>query len=184
MMQSNLYGTYRYKKFTDFFPSIDEFNELLEDNTWANVLSTSSNTALYYLLYAQYGNSTIANADENQFKYKLLSVIYSFGPSWEKKLNIQKTLRSLTEDELILGSKAIYNHSYNPSTTPSTSSLEELETINEQNTQNLKRSKLDAYGSLYSLITNDVTTEFIRKFRPLFLQVVAPERPLLYETEE
>lgn len=184
MMQSNLYGTYRYKKFTDFFPSIDEFNELLKDNTWANVLSTSSNTALYYLLYAQYGNSTIANADENQFKYKLLSVIYSFGPSWEKKLNIQKTLRSLTEDELILGSKAIYNHSYNPSTTPSTSSLEELETINEQNTQNLKRSKLDAYGSLYSLITNDVTTEFIRKFRPLFLQVVAPERPLLYETEE
>lgn len=46
------------------------------------------------------------------------------------------------------GSKSIYNHAFNPSNEPSTASLDELDYINEQNTSNVKRSKIDAYGML------------------------------------
>lgn len=61
---------------------------------------------------------------------------------------MQNELRTMSDDDLIKGSKQIVNHSYNPSTTPSTATLEELTTINEQNTNNYKRSKLDAYAFL------------------------------------
>jgi hypothetical protein len=113
-----------------------------------NSLSDQETTILFYLLYAKYGNNPIANYDENQFKYKIFATIFQYGPAWSKKLDIQKKVRELTEEDIRLGSKAIYNHAYNPSTSPSTATLEELQAINEQNTTNYKKSKLEAYTAL------------------------------------
>lgn len=106
-----------------------------------------------------------------------------YGPTWEKRLDVQEKVRALSEDELREGGKSIYNTALNPSTEPSTSSLEELQTINTQNTANRKRSKLDAYSTLVALLETDVTAYFLDRFRELFLKVVAPELPLWYETE-
>lgn len=139
---------------------------------------------LYYLLYAKYGNSPIANYDENQFKYKVFSIIYSYGPAWEKRLDIQDKLRKLSESEIMTGSKAIYNQALNPSTAPSTGSLTELEYINAQNTSNYKRGKLEGYSLLWDLLATDVTTEFINKFGICFSKVVRPENPIIYRTSE
>ena len=148
-----------------------------------NSLSDGKATTLFYLLYARYANNPIANYDENQFKYKLWSIIFKYGPAWEKKLDIQNKIRELTEDEIRLGSKAIYNHAYNPSTDPSTASLEELTAINEQNTTNYKKSKVDAYMALWQIVVSDVTNEFIKKFEKLFKQFVTPERTWIYVQE-
>ena len=148
-----------------------------------NSLSDEKATTLFYLLYAKYANNPIANLDENQFKYKMWSTIFKYGPTWEKKLDIQNKLRELTEDEIRVGSKAIYNHAYNPSTEPSTASLEELTAINEQNTTNYKKSKVDAYGALWQIVVSDVTGAFIKKFEPLFKQFVTPERTWIYVQE-
>ena len=148
-----------------------------------NSLSDEKATTLFYLLYAKYANNPIANLDENQFKYKMWSIIFKYGPAWEKKLDIQNKIRELTEDEIRLGSKAIYNHAYNPSTEPSTASLEELTAINEQNTTNYKKSKVDAYGALWQIVVSDVTGAFIKKFEPLFKQFVTPERTWIYVQE-
>ena len=109
-------------------------------------ISDASATTLYYLLYAKYGNSTIANFDITQFKYKMFSTIFQFGPTWEKKLELQEKVRGLTETEIMTGAKAIYNSALNPSTAPTTGSLEELSYINAQNTTNYKKSKLEAYS--------------------------------------
>lgn len=148
-----------------------------------NSLSDEKATTLFYLLYAKYANNPIANLDENQFKYKMWSIIFKYGPAWEKKLDIQNKIRELTEDEIRLGSKAIYNHAYNPSTEPSTASLEELTAINEQNTTNYKKSKVDAYMALWQIVVSDVTEAFIKKFEPLFKQFVTPERTWIYVQE-
>jgi hypothetical protein len=78
----------------------------------------------------------------------MFSVIFQYGPTWEKKLDIQEKLRDLTEAEILAGAKAIYNHAFNPETTPSTASLEELNYINDQNITNYKKSKLEAYSIL------------------------------------
>lgn len=146
-------------------------------------MSNGNATTLFYLLYAKYGNNPIANRDVNQFKYKVFSIIFQYGPTWSKRVEIQEKLRALSEDDLIKGSKAIYNSAQNPSTKPSTSSLEELEYINAQNTTNYKKSKMDAYTQLWDLLATDVTSEFLNKFKNLFKMFVLNERPLVYVTE-
>ena len=158
-MNKGLFGSYRTKKFTDIYPTVDKFleeynggDETLFKNAIPQTITITSATTLYYILYAQFANSHISNFDETQFKYKLFSTIFMYGPSWEKRLDIQKKLRELTDDELITGTKMIYNHAYNPGSEPSTGSLVELNFINEQNTNTAKRSKLDSYALLYGLL--------------------------------
>lgn len=180
---NSLYGNYRTRKFTDIYGNADIFIADYKNNGLPALLQDDTINTLYYLLYARYGNSHIANSDETQFKYKLFSTIFMYGPTWEKRLDIQKKLRELTESDLIAGSRQIINHSYNPSTEPSTDDLEELPTINEQNTSGWKKNKPDAYMSLWEALATDVTASFISQFKQLFLVVAEPEIPLWYETE-
>lgn len=174
---------YSTELFTDVWEAVEDFMEDYQNVGIPTSISTASAQTLYYLLYAKYGNNPIANRDINQFKYKVFATIYEYGPTWEKRLAIQKKLRDLSDDDLIKGSKAIYNSALNPSTAPSTATLEELEYINSQNTTNYKKSKMEAYAQLWDLLSTDVTTEFINRFRVCFKQFVAPERPLVYVTE-
>lgn len=170
--------------FTDIWDDVDEFLADYSSVGIPTTISTVNATTLYYLLYARYGNNPIANRDEEQFKYKIFSTVFMYGPTWEKKLDIQQKLRGLSETDIATGTKAIYNNALNPSTAPSTGSLDELSYINSQNTTNYKKSKMDAYAQLWDLLETDVTLEFINRFRVCFKQFVAPEKPLIYVTEE
>lgn len=181
MSQIPIYNT---ETFSDIFPDAETFVEEYGDAGIPALISETSATTLYYLLYARYGNSPIANFDINQWKYKCWSIIFQYGPTWEKRLAIQQDLRELEDADLLQGAKAIYNSALNPETSPSTGELEELEYINQQNTTNYKRSILDAYQFLWDLLRVDVSENFLKAFRPLFKKVVAPERPILYESEE
>ena len=185
MMTTNpiLYGNYRTRRFAEIFPDANKFVGEVNASELA-ILPDKDLRVLYYLLYARQGNSPIANADENQFKYKLYSLIFTNGPTWSKRLEIQEKLRGLSEEEILIGGKAIYNHANNPSTAPSTATLEELTAIDSQNTTNYRKSKLEGYSILLSLLDSDVTTDFLRKFDKLFIQVVQPDEPLYYEMEE
>ena len=149
-------------------------------------ISDDSAIALFYLLYARYGNNPIANYDINQFKYKVFATIMQYGPTWEKRLDIQSKLRALNESdpEFRKGSKAIYNQALNPATEPSTASLTELTYINSQNTTNYNKSLMDAYGQLWQLLDTDVTEEFLKRFQKLFKQFVKPEHTFIYVTED
>lgn len=139
---------------------------------------------LFWLLYQRYGNSPIANMDENQWKLRIHAIIFQYAPTWEKKLDIQATLRALEEADLIAGNKTVHNRADNPSGSPSDGELDELEYISEQSTDGVKRGKLEAYQILYNLLEDDVTGAFINRFQKCFKVVIAPENPLLYETEE
>ena len=174
---------YNTKLFCEIYEDVSDFTYDYQHVGIPTTISMSSAQTLYYLLYARFGNNPIANLDEEQFKYKVFSVIFQYGPTWEKRLDIQNKLRGLSEDELVKGSKAIYNSALNPSTAPSTASLEELQYINGQNTTNYKKSKMDAYGQLWELLDTDVTEEFLTKFRWCFKQFVAPDRRWVYVTE-
>lgn len=111
---------------------------------------------------------------------KLFATIFQYGPTWEKRLDIQAKLRNLTDKELKLSGKAIRNRAYNPDTTPGTASVEELLHINDQDTTTSMRAPLDAYAILWELLDNDVTEGLLLKFQPLFKTFVSPERVLLY----
>lgn len=180
--------------FTDIYPDVETFVSDYKNNgipyqyvvgtTTVQTLTDTNVEALFYLLYARYGNSPLANRDITQFKYKLFSVIFQYGPSWQKELEIQRKLLNLSEDDIRLGSKAIYNQALNPQTEPSTAALDELTYINQQNTTNYKKSPLEGYAMLLDLLKKDVTEEFINKFGRCFKKFVSNERPIIYVTEE
>lgn len=182
MICNSVYGNYRTRKFADIWPSVDVFLKDYQESAIPQKLKTADATTLYYLLYARYGNSSIANSDENQFKYKVFSTIYIGGATWAKKQEIQDKLREMTEDEILAGTKAINNHAYNPQTAPTTDTVEELDYINEQNTTKYKKSKLDGYAMLWAILNDGVTERFLREFRYHFLVVVEPQLPLWYVT--
>lgn len=180
-----IYGCQRNVKFDDIFPEIATWESEWEAcqlplGTMVGLKTSAESHNIYYLLYARYGNSTIAGSDVEQWKYRLWAKIFQFAPTWAKKLKLQADIRALTTDELQAGGKVIYNHAYNPSTEPSTGTLTELEKIDDQNTSNYKKSKIEALGLQWGMLEDDVTGFFLEQFRKLFLTVVAPELPMLY----
>ena len=183
MWNKSLYGNYRQVKFTDVWQTAESFVSDYKNNGIETTISDKTATTLYYLLYSRYGNSVLASSDTNRFKYDVWATIFSYGPTWEKRLEIQGKLRNLTDDELFTGATQIHNHAYNPGTAPSTNTLDELAAINEQNTSKNKKGKMDAYAMLIALLETDVTESFLDKFKKLFLKVVQPELPLWYATK-
>ena len=170
-------------KFREVYNSADSF---YTDYTSYGIPTTISETnckTLFYLLYAKYGNSHFANRDLVQSKLKIFSTIFKYGPTWEKKLEIQANLRLLELADLQEGSKQITNHANNPNTAPGTSALDELEYIDEQHAVNYKKNKVDAYATLWNMLATDVTEEFINRFNKIFTFVTLEEDVYLYEEE-
>lgn len=180
---------YITKTFTQVYGSYDEFKSDYDDlislvSGGITPLTADNIRATYYLLYARYGNTPIVNYDETQFKMKLMSVIATYGPVWEKKKAIQVSLRGLSEAELLQGAKQIYNHAFNPSTEPSTQELEELTHINDQNVTNNKKSKMEAYSILWANLHVDATDEYMNKFKNCFSRFVGDQCPIIYVEED
>ena len=174
--------------FTDVWDNVDDFKEDYQESgiyELANSrISADSQNVLFYLLYARYGNNPIANRDINQFKYKIFSVIMQYGPTWEKRLDVQKALRDLDIDAIRAGAFAMYNQAQNPATAPSTDTTDELTYINGQNTTRYTKSPLEGYSILLELLDTDVTEDFLKKFNICFKKFVSSEKPLIYVSEE
>lgn len=187
------YIQYSTKTFSQVWPSASDFND-----DWTAYLAAFAPVngspfidadgeivpQVFYLLYARYGNNPIANMDEQQWKYKIFSTVFAYGPTWERKLGVQATLRGLTEDQLLEGAKGIFNHSYNPSTAPTTDTMDELTTVNEQTVNKTKRARVDAYGALWEILRANPTEDFLRQFKPCFKVYVGYEWPAVYVEEE
>ena len=203
-MKSNVLG-YPNMLFHDIYPSYEIFENGKKDSVGDplilgykdipefNVIETttpdgenyfSTLKTIYLLLLDRYGNSPIANSDINQFAIKLFSTIYQYGPTWQVKKQIQYKLRNLKDSEIREGAKAIYNHAFNPDSEPNTNTLEELDYINDQNTTNYKKSKIEGSTALWEVLRDNIDSSFMDKFRKLFLQIARPTREIYYVTEE
>ena len=174
---SNLFNEVLYKTdtFSEIWSSVDSFLEdynELDDSL--KVLSEDTVKVTYFLLFANYGSSHINSNFLMQWKYKLFTLMYQYAPIWSKKMELQEALRSiaLDSDEILKSGKVIYNSAQNDGGAPSTTSLEELTYINNQNVSSYLKSKVDAYDRLYSMIASDITKEYINRFRTLFISVL------------
>lgn len=172
--------------FSEIYSSLDVF--ISDYNALGLVAIPFSSEAtlklIYTVLMGEYGSSSISNMSVDQFKIRLFTLIMSYGPTLERELTIRADLLAMTPEQLQVSAKAIYNQSNNPSVRPTTDTMEELPTINAQNVTKHVRSKLDAYDYLLSLIRGDPVSEFVRRFRKLFIIVASSGVPLLYETNE
>lgn len=174
------------KTFVQIFENYDTFETAYKASALKNAITDNNLEILYYLLYAKYGNNPITNFDENQWKYKVFGVIFQYGPTWEKKLDIQATLRGLTEAQIKTGmaraisntgtvgntgsntynnltsadtGSDIHNHAYNPSTDPTTQTTTELNYINEQHVDKFgKTNTMSGSVSNTNTQTNNLAT--------------------------
>lgn len=184
MNDNYLFPSASTKIFTEIFPTAADFVSEYKASALNGYITDDNATMLYYLLYARHGNDGIANEDENQFKYRVWSTIMQYAPSWERRLSIQKELRDLTDNELVAGSIAVYNHAVNPSTAPSTLANQILNYINDQNVTLRQRGKLDALSVLDTILKTDVTANFINKFDKLFSKFPANKNVIYWTGEE
>lgn len=177
---------YNTKLFSNIFPKYENFKNCF-DNDFSSYakdcIKDASLKTLYYILYARYGNNPIVNKTEDIFKAKIVAITFQKGPTWERRLEIQKSLRDLSEDELVRGAKTIFNRALHPEQEPDTDSVEELSYINSQDVSNQKRSKIDAYAYLNDVLKTDVTEEFIQSYAKLFSKFVSPTITRIYENE-
>lgn len=184
---NSLYGNFRTRTFAEIWPDEGKFvddvggNPLNMDGAGGTNMEPAQLASLYYHLYAAYGNSHIANSDENQFKFKVYDIISRYGPTWAKRMEIQRRLRNMTDDELDRGDEQVYNKGYNPATTIYDRQV--IDTVNEQTRAIHTRGKLESLSYQNSMLEEDVIGEFIRRFKPLFVTVVQPRVPLWYETK-
>ena len=172
------------KTFNEIWANYTTFSTDFNTSPFNGIITANNLEILYYLLYAKFGNSFITNLDENQWKFKVFSTIWKYGPAWEKKLEIQANLKELDikSEDFLKGARAVYNRALNPETDPSTAALDELTYINEQTTTNYRKSKMDALTQLWDLIATDVTDSFLERFTPLFKRIWNPG--ILFESEE
>lgn len=187
LFDDRLYGNYLNMTFSDVYSSFDEFKEDAEGMAARLIPADFTDESLeitYCLLLARYANSSIASSDVNRFKLQLFSLIFQHGGSWQKKVELQHKIRTLGLTSAREGDKRIDNHAYNPATPASTASLEALAHIDEQNYSGRKKGELETYAQIMGLIEDDVTEEYIDRFKTLFLWFVSPQRPLWYVTEE
>lgn len=184
------YGTYRYRTYSEIFENVNDFIEQYNMSAFPKVLDVSSNklgadiSTIYYMLFARYGQSPIASCSEEQFVSRLFLTIFQYAPTWKRKLELQDDLRNLTEEDLLKGGKAFYNHANNPSTAPVNDSTEALDKIDSQNVTSYLKSKMEGYSILASLLEIDVTKEFLDQFSILFNPLVMPDYELHYCEED
>ena len=180
----NSWVEYNTLLFTDVWDEAQKFVKDYRASGIPTTISDANAMTLYYLLYARYGNTPISAMDEYQWKTRVFSIIFQYGPTWEKKLEIQNAVRTLTINDLKKGATTIYNKALNPASAPSDQTLEEINYINEQNVSKVQKNDSQAYAEWMSLLEEDVTGYFLRKFDGCFKKIVRPEKTLEYVTED
>ena len=137
MINVDMLPQYDTKLMTDVWSKATDFVTDYQNIGIPTTISVQNATTLYYLLYARYGNTPIANYDEEQWKYKIFSIVFQYGPTWEKRLDIQNTLRGLQIDDLVDNGSfhELFNHSASE-TSSKTGSDNNTRTLNttEKNT--------------------------------------------------
>lgn len=179
------YGCQRQLNFSKVFDSFERFKDYfnticIDKFKYPSTYKMDNIETLYYLLYGTYGASTFNGSDIYQAIFKLFSIVFMYGPSWEKELDIQNKLRSLTDEELECGSTAIYNQASTNGGAPTTQSTIELLGIDNQNVTKYKKDKVNKYMDLENLLKRDVTKTFIDRFKVLFKTITAPISDLWY----
>ena len=177
-------GFPQFYKFEELWESAEAFVNAYHAQSLPQELKDETITTLYYLLYGRYGSDCISGTNVHQWEYRFWGMVFQYGPAWEKRLQVQKRVRELSEDDLRDGDLSLNNLAYNPGTEPATTSTEVLQGIAQQNAGIKKRSILGGYSMLESLLATDVSEEFLAHFKDLFKPVLYSGIPYLYEGGE
>ena len=181
-MLEQLAPEYNRLTFADVFTSKNDFREKLRDTTiiTAAEITDAFLERLYFLLYANHGNDCISMSDETQWIFNVALITEANAPTYLKKEEVQKKLRSLSDDDLREGYKSIFNHANNPSTKPSTDASDEIPYISDQSVTKAKKNKTAAYIELWESLRTDLLQDFLRKYNKIFSRLASTSDRMVY----
>ena len=165
-------------KLIEIYPTAEDFITDYQTIGLTNIPFQDQNflKTIYYLLMGEYADSATTNSSLDMFRYRFMTRIMSYGPQFERELAIQAELLGMDDESLQMSSETIYNQATNPSKKPPVDSRKALDYIDSQSATLHKRSKLDAWSYLFSMLDGDITAKFIARFDDLF-------RPVLWGNE-
>lgn len=166
---------YNTKTFKAIWATSDDFVTDLTASAFTGCIENP--TLVYYLLYSRFANSHIVGKDEDQWKIRMFTRLYSCGPTYEKKMAIQKSLREMTDEDLLTNGQMISKMGYNPSTVVEdggVNAVSDISTVDQQNSTKTVSGKLNAYANLWLALKTDITSAFINDFKDLFISVILP----------
>lgn len=137
----------------------------------------------WQLLASKFAQTPIRSDSVDQFKLAVFAIMASEAPTWARRLELQKSLRDMTEADLLAGETSIANRAQNPDEAPTTQTIDELTYVDVQTTNKLQRSKIQAYALLDSLLQNDLCETYVHKFNSLFKRILVPAT-FIYISEE
>ncbi len=182
--EQSAYGQYERPTLTELWQDAGSFATDFMASGIADDVTEDDAKRIFLLLYSRYANNTILSSDTNRWKYDLYVMVESYAPNYLKNKANLKRIRNLTDEELFVGTKQINNSAMNPSTPPSTATLEELTAIDAQHTTTFKKGKLDGITMQNSMLgESDGTERFLNHFRRLFDKIVRPYVARLYATD-
>ena len=176
------FGEMWTKSFSDYFPDVETFLNKFHESPFNGCIKDESATILYYMLLGRYGESSYKSFNDYNNMLKTFTIIYQYGPTWEKRVELQKIFREMTLDKLKTGTLMIFNHAFNP-TVPLAENEKIIKGINEQNTNQAIKNDAESYSMLWSMLKVDVSEYFLDLFNKLFLQVVQPQIPAIYTND-
>lgn len=171
---------------SELYPTYADFKKDYED-IGLDILTFKDPAFLnkiYLLLMGEYGASAIQSLSPDLFKVRFFTRIMAHGPLYEKQMEHQKTLLSLSDEALQVSAKAIHNSARNPSQKPPTAGEEILPYIDAQSTTNHQRSLMDAYAYFNDVADDGLTKRFLKKFDDFFTVIIKTNSPLWYITKE
>lgn len=192
-----IFQTFDNVTFSDLWQTNEDFIEAyketglpmeytLEDGSIQTYFTINDLKLIWTLLTGRFADSTIKPYNTfGAFRIRFMSKVWQYGPTWLKELKIQDKLRSMSLEsgDLFEGGKAIYNHAYNPGTSPGTEGTNELNFVNDQNVAKYKKSKIEGLALLTELLKKDITEAFLRRFDEFFKTIIYTGRDLNYITE-
>lgn len=162
------------KTFIEVFPTESDFISNWTNSVYKDYITDTASLAIIYdLLLARFQYSHIADINTDSFKRKVNTILFSYAPTFLKKLDMQKTLRELSDDEIRVGTVGKFTRGYNPSDVPGTANSDtEIETVNEQSLNKYTKSILEGYTNLLDLLNTDIVSTFINTFKKLFMTII------------
>ena len=177
---NSYYGNWRQNTFGEVWNSSTDFWNEYAELGFPSVIAEDKKALMFLALYGKFRNSVFAPSDLNRAKIQLFTLVWSKGPKWQKEVEIQGKLQSLTDEDLAIGDRRINNMASNPSVQPATGTLDELDYINGQSVLGYKKGAVEKYVGVLALLNDNITDSFLANFQPLFLVIVSPELPLWY----
>lgn len=181
---STYFGGYDTRTLSDIFPTPDDLKAVYESlfGTREQILADKW-SVIYAMIFSRYADSHIKSYSEDKFKLQLCSIIFEHGPVALKKYDIQLKLRQLSEEELALGTTQVFNQAMHDAAVPETTNTTwETPFINSQNVNKTKKSKINMYAELWTILDSRIFEDFLSKFRKLFV-AFGPGYALEYTTE-